>query len=157
MKAIFLMTLLTSCGYASDYITKREGLEPRFTTVHPELKPYVDEFYKMCGVPILLHIPAGFAKLTDGNAGECVEWRVGSRDYEEVAIDPRSWERMDKAQRWMLVMHEYGHGLLNKEHDDSFIRPNYPTSVMISSVPTNAAQLLQAHKEYYIHELCNGR
>lgn len=147
--------LFTSCGYASDYITNATGREPRFDRVDPQFAPYVAEFNKACGVPVGITIPMGFAKL--GNAaGECIEWRVGTRDYEEIAIDPRSWEQMNEAQRWMLVAHELGHCLLNRNHDDSYIRPGYPTSVMISSVPINADSLLRAHKQYYINELCGG-
>lgn len=153
MRALFLMTLLTSCGYASDYVTTTLGREPRFKGVDPILQPYVDQFNRDCGVPVGVVIPTGFAKL-DGPAGQCNEWRVGVNDYEEITIDPDKWARMNDWHRKWLLKHELGHCLLNRDHNNDYLEPNVPVSVMIDTVPPNAAELWRTRSQYYINELC---
>ena len=155
MKLLIIATaLLTSCGYASDYMTNQVGLKKQFNGVADELKPYVAEFNKACDVPPIIRIPAGFGRLPEGTAGVCNEWRVGNMDYEEITIDRESWDRMGPAQRRHLVFHELGHCLLNRDHDNTMLDKNKPKSIMIESVPSNAAELWYLWKDYYINELC---
>ena len=86
----------------------------------PEIDPYVQRFQEEAlqrGVHVDLHeegLVINFETLSQGKAGRCKP-----NDFpKQVTIDPSQWKKLDDPQREVLVFHELGHYILNRDHNN---------------------------------------
>lgn len=137
------LTLTLGCGSP----TKRAEIDPA-------LQPYVDEFSRQFGMTVDW-IPTKF-KVLEGNWVGVCEYSGEGEDFKAIAIniDPDYWEDADEGERESLIMHEFGHCVLQRDHDDAWITmggQRIPRSVMNSYVFSGSLYL--AFKDYYMKEL----
>jgi hypothetical protein len=135
--AITLAFYLISCGTA------------QVAKIDPKLQPYVDEFSKQFGATVNW-VPTTFENLKDDWVGVCITG--GNQPI--VKIDPEYWEEADEGEREALIMHEYGHCILDRNHVNSMVTMEglkIPKSVMHSH--TFSGSIYLKFKTYYMKEL----
>lgn len=83
----------------------------------------------------------------EGELAYC-EWQD---DVPTVVIDRDSWGIDDQKKNKMVMFHELGHCVLDREHCEGMNIEGYPNSLMASQVfdPT----IYYAHEDYYLQEL----
>lgn len=88
----------------------------------------------------------GDKKADPNELGHC-EW---VRGVPTVVIDPVAWNE-NKKRRELVIFHEFGHCVLDREHCEGTNPEGYPNSVMamISFDP----DIYNSHKQYYLQEL----
>ena len=86
----------------------------------PELNAYVQIFLEEAahrGKHIDLYaegLVVNFGTLSRGKAGRC-----RPNDFpKQITIDSSQWEKLDAPQREVLVFHELGHCILNRDHNN---------------------------------------
>ncbi len=134
---VALTLVLASCGTA------------KIAEVDPKLQPYVDEFSKYFGMKVDW-VPTTFKDLKDNWVGVCIT----GGDSPVVQIDPGYWEEADEGEREALIMHEYGHCVLDRDHDDAMVTISgvkIPKSVM--NAYTFSGIIYLKYKDYYMKEL----
>ncbi len=133
--------------------------------IHPDVKPHVDRFIELgkqhrgadFTIPNI-NIDIGKANdLTDqfllsNVLGWCKPWF----SPREILLDEEYWQSAGTLDREQLVFHELGHCALDREHNETWARDDWPTSIMY---PSNE---IDQHKyaawyDYYIKELFTGK
>jgi hypothetical protein len=70
-----------------------------------------------------------------------------------IEIDPIFWEEASQTEKEVLVFHELGHCVLNREHNESLIsEQNIPKSIMYPYIFETEYEM---YRNYYINELKN--
>ncbi len=80
--------------------------------------------------------------------GQC---RTRKNDYSRVQIAKDYFEVSDEIEREALMLHELGHCILYKGHNNSELSDACPASILNKNVPVAAC--LGAHWEEYLDEL----
>lgn len=168
LKTIIFLVIALACIACG-----REELEtvlfphaPRqFKGIAPDLDPTVMRFEAHCGVNVGA-LTAGIGKIEQtepGNriAGQCINTTelISGFSSKEIIIDSEFWSIAESEFRkeW-VILHELGHCILNRDHDDEMLSPFVPKSIMVSMAPGLAHKLLEDGNdyEYYMNELCFG-
>lgn len=155
--SILICFLTIACGNADDYV-QRVGRPnyyiPKTREVVSELEVYVQKFESYHGKKITF--PVRFNKLEGKAVGICYSWSDGQR---LVEIDKEFFNRSTSDAIEQVVLHEMGHCVLDKGHEDrttTFVdeTKQYPKSIM-RSYAFNEEELLVYKKylDYYIKEL----
>lgn len=68
-----------------------------------------------------------------------------------ITINQLVWERFNEQQRYLLVLHEMGHGIWKRAHDDTVLPDSTPRSVMTPII--FPIDIFVKKKIYYLREL----
>lgn len=121
-------------------------------TIDPELQPYKDLFMEECSARIVncggvKYISLTFMPIERSNLlGSC--YKEGN--IRSITVSPARWKYLNAGGREQLVMHEYGHCFLDREHLDDKANGN-PVSLLTTYQMDGAVYL--ANREYYLTEL----
>lgn len=146
---LILITMSTiGCGDAKGY-------------THPELRPYVSRFLvdmaryrdplsvKVAKVQVKV-IDIELATLTNKTqAGVCLMY---SNIPVSIRVDLKTWSKMTDTAKEMLIYHELGHCILDREHRNDRTKLGYSNSIMDEEdkIPD---WLYEARREHYLREL----
>ena len=72
-----------------------------------------------------------------------------------IKVDPVYWEKANYMERELLIFHELGHAILEREHQDATIRFNQCTSIMRSSSSVCKCNYNSSTRVQYLNELFN--
>jgi len=123
-------------------------------TCDKELCEYIDLFenyskkYSPSGPVKVKNLTVKFGKLTYPSIGMC-SFIPFSR-IKEITIDPVAWGIASSVKREVLMLHELGHCILNRDHIDN-MRENVPASIMYPN--TTPHYFYEEKKESYLREL----
>lgn len=131
-----------------------------FLNIGPEFKPYVDMFEceaKRMGRPLkikTLTVEFGDTKYR----GEYVIGLCGQSNMLNpvITIDKEFWDESSETSREILMFHELGHCILDKNHNNNMIMlPTVawpiPASIMGAELLSDNYYVL--NRDYYLHEL----
>ena len=93
----------------------------------PHFEPYVKLFEYHYGAT---NVSIEFSNnLDDETHGECNVYDDGSR---EILINEIEWWSLTELEQEQLILHELGHCLLERDHNDKLDRYGHPISIMNS-------------------------
>ncbi len=158
-----LLCFLASCG-EDDAVTPTTGPqgfqseEELFPTVTPELRPFYIAFEEEAanrGFDINLtqeEVTGNIVQLGNmGVLGVCVR---NDEAPNRVAVDQEAWASASQAFRELIVFHELGHCVLNREHLDNEDANGICVSIMNSGLSGCDISLEQEKvREEYLDEL----
>lgn len=89
--------------------------------VDPLLAPYVDRFqeaaHQVGFSPIEVELEIGFEAMEEaGTLGECQFFSSILGEQRKIMVDRAAWDALGDEQREILMFHELGHCVLNREH-----------------------------------------
>lgn len=132
---------------------------PKGVIIEAQLQPYVDDFIaegKSQGKSITIdNLIAKFAHLDEDTLGEC--WRYDNADdgTPKILIDIDSWEDETDVERRVLLFHELGHCVLNREHIETWdINGLIVSSIMYPYLESES--MYSRNWTYYMWELFHG-
>lgn len=140
--------LLSTCS-------AEEGVRPA-AVVDPELQPYFETFAAEAArrqVDVnaaLAQVSASFTVLDGQIGGQC---RRSTTAGHAVLIHRDYWQRFSSLQRELLVFHELGHCILQREHLDLADSSGNCVSMMHSGAGHCRVGYTAARREYYLDEL----
>lgn len=127
------------------------------TSVDIEFQQYVHLFEIEQGVNVDIDIQ--FQKIELPTVGKCYYAfytegpQKGQRVNLNIEIDPVFWEEANDTEREVLIFHELGHCVLNRDHVEDIIEPyELPKSIMYPVIFDSA---YSDHRNYYVNELKN--
>jgi len=86
------------------------------------------------------------------NPAQLAVCRIAGGDTPQITIRKSSWDQFNKIDRESLMMHEMGHCVLKRNHDDSkFTNTNTPKTVMNPYVLRE--DVYKPNRDYYQNEL----
>jgi hypothetical protein len=109
-----------------------------------ELKPYVEYIQNYYGD--ILYGSYYFKDIPDKVIGLCNHY-----DPKTITVDPEAWQQLSSGQKWALMLHEMGHCMLDKDHNDLKLLDQCPASIMNTYLVTT--DCYTRHMEYYWEEL----
>ncbi len=146
-KLILSLFFLTTCGCSN--------MVPFSYHINPDFMPYVKVFESISGIPV--HIDIMYSDLTaKGWAGECAKYSSG---YREILIDRATWNLLGSPGKEEEILHELGHCILNRDHDNFFTvigTDTIPESIMYFQV-FGDWNYYTDNRDYYLRELIHGR
>lgn len=150
----FLFILFTSCGANTSF--------KKSLIVEKDFVQYVQKFESLHGTKIKdLHVT--FATLDPSIAGLCetetiVEKKLTGQTVitqtPKIRINRKYWSNdlaYDNARREMLMFHELGHCILNRDHNEEVNIYGHPLSIMYPSVFSHNSYI--SNYSMYINEL----
>lgn len=172
---ILITAIMTSAGVVMETIRSSYR---QFKTVDPELKPYLDSFYRLnyryIDGSIMNHMTMGITSwpLKNGAVGTCTYYKLpdGGR---EIEISYAYWKTMTNEEKEQLVFHELAHCLCDLSHthmrgayknaekeerpedpalwsEKGYMEDGCPSSGMHPRVLSK--DCYRAHREHYIEE-----
>lgn len=157
----FLLCLLASCGEDEEVTSSGpmgfQSNEELFPTVTPELRPFYIAFEEEAikrGFEINLtqeEVTGNIVQLGNmGVLGICVR---SDEAPNRVAVDQEAWRSGTQAFRELIVFHELGHCILNREHLDDD-QDGVCVSIMNSGLSgCNISLEDESAREAYLDEL----
>jgi hypothetical protein len=135
---LMLSFLITSCG-VSQKSSNKEFIE------------YTQRFTQYTGINVT--VPINFSSLKD-YVGVCITYSDGRK---EIEIDLEFWDESEDLAREEVIFHELGHCVLDRDHDETLVKPSgyfyrIPNSVMYPYVFGHAHFYEEFH-EHYVEEL----
>ena len=157
MKIILLSLSLifTSCGkdlLGDDFIYDPESRR-KFDKTNPELESYVTyvqnkvQDYRRQSIN-LKSIPVNFSNFDGNTIGVCRSYGSGVK---EILIDERWWSFATECDKYVLILHEFGHCFWNRPHTNETKDNGYPSSIMNSSHIGGGTYC--RNESYYLQEL----
>jgi len=140
LTVLVLCLMLASCGSKSEHF------------ISPEIADHVRLFESMYGIKVDFDVV--MSNLDKSYVGMCTEWSDGSK---KIEISAYYASIMPTELIEETVLHELGHCVLGRDHDDKFIRRSgswIPKSIMYSYVHPSSS-LYNLNKEWYYSELIN--
>lgn len=156
MKYLLLIVIsVTSCGSEyKDHIFVQDRNNHKSISVNDEFKPYVEKFKELYSLNF--HIRVEFEDLEKTYVGMCYYWDDGHR---EIGIDQDRWQRLSADEREVLIFHELGHCILNRDHVEELGHvgkyENAPKSIMHPYIFSDPYYAL--NRQYYFNELITNR
>jgi hypothetical protein len=99
-------------------------------------------------------VPVHFDAIDPDHAGECWSFYSFEGLVYEVAIDPHWWfDHPDPTMREILISHELGHCVLDRDHDPTLMLNQQPFSIMYPSLAAWDPGYFEANRESYYAEL----
>lgn len=115
VRTLILSTLLSCCATTTINIWTN-GFTPKFKSVDPEAKPFVDEYVGIArtyGVTFYNPVPVGFEDINKaGVVGEC---NYGLT-FREIDLDSAYWATFNNIKRTIAIYHELGHCMCGRSH-----------------------------------------
>lgn len=137
-----LIWQLISCG----------GHDPRLgAVIEAPFLPFVKTFESECKCKVF-DIPITFQEIDIAHAGECWNYVWLLNSYSEVAIDADWWKRARDDMREQLILHELGHCVLHREHNNALVG-TYPLSLMYSVAGQIGSTYYAENRQNYFDEL----
>lgn len=133
MYAIILATLLGCSTYVPN------------VKLEVSVIPHVKEFEMLCNCKT--NIPIHFVDLEKDIIGKCW-WFKGPASLRYIELDTKYWLKSNYYQREEVIFHEFGHCILNREHND--ISSNGHARSMMNSHTSREYQMM---RDYYVYEL----
>lgn len=126
-----------------------------------EFDIYVKDFEDNCKTKII--VPIEFAELPDDVLGRCTNFRIAFTDiklpqaWRSIQINPKYWKTASKTQREATMLHEFGHCVLDLEHDSTIIdgyfifrdRPRPRTLMFPYDFPEYALHREEYRKQFF--------
>lgn len=150
MHRVILLLFLSSCA-----LVVKDPVRVKGEFMERETLIYVKSFEDNCNKEVKLSIH--FANLGGYAAGVCT-----MLNYGDIYVDYGWWQRNPNYfRREELLFHEFGHCVLGRNHDDSyleryegmFVYSFEQKSLMSSNLFYDDSQYLN-NRDYYIKELC---
>lgn len=148
MKRWMILLLLVGCAKP----------ETTYQGVDSDLEPYIRELQALSlrhtGQSLSVNIPVNFHPID--KAGQCRKQNLNGQEAKEIFIQPNFFRSADDGSILATLLHEIGHCVYDKPHEDKFISlggQQAPESVMNShSVPGN---VFLSNLGYYFREFYN--
>jgi len=137
---------MQSCSVQNTIIVERDVETTTGYRVEKEIKPYVDEFNRICKIKSDTNVRFGL--LEGDTVGLCIYDFFNSN----VIIDESAWESYSHNKREVLVFHELGHCVLNRGHNKKKTNGR-PESIMYPYVLNGYSYF--NHRDVYLKELCD--
>jgi len=159
---LFLLCFLASCAEDEPIVTERpqgfQSDEEIFPTVTPELRPFYVAFEEEAaerGFEINLtqeEVTGNIVQLGNmGVLGVCVR---SDEEPNRVAVDQEAWAVASDEFKELIVFHELGHCVLNREHLDDEDANGICVSIMNSGLSGCELSLEDENlREEYLDEL----
>lgn len=140
MKYLFLLVFLIGCGMNNHQNWQDD-----------EFKPHLHTFKNQYKISVTLPVYFSTNNMQDEWAAACFVYNDGFR---EIKVNPYWWYKFNYEQQEMLIFHELGHCIFDREHDNS-TNGKCPTSIMRSYMFTvyEANECYVPIKDYYWKEL----
>ena len=129
------------------------------TNIDSEFKQYVDLFEMEQDVNVNIEIQ--FNQMDLPTIGKCYYAfyidgpHEGERLNLNVEIDPIFWQEATDTEKEVLIFHELGHCVLNRDHDEDIILEyEIPKSIMY---PVIFDSPYKNNRSYYVDELKNSK
>lgn len=147
---ILSLLLLISCG------AQRDQFKPLFSQTDPHFQKYKDLFsrdyesFKGGGVS-LDHVLINFVEQA-GN--KSIYWAVCVRSgkHREIHVTRKWYEQSSPELRELFMLHEMGHCVLNRSHNDAINDEGYGLSIM-NTFPQKSFSGYIYYRDLYIQEL----
>jgi hypothetical protein len=115
---ICYFAILCSCTtLRSSQVTPARRLKPIHVGVETQLKPYVEEYFKLAAeqnVHFHTEITVGLNKIVEPNV---IGWTYYGLTFREIDLDRMYWRYSSELSRRMLIYHELTHGYCGRDHD----------------------------------------
>jgi Zn-dependent peptidase ImmA (M78 family) len=135
---IILTLFLVNCGYKSPL---------PFYDTHKDMEKYITYFENLTGIPVY-GVPVNYGN-TGYYLGVCksdgyVKWVVINKSFFKSASD---------SSRLVLILHELGHCILNKGHNNQNLNEECPYSIMNES--HIGSYCFEKYESHYLWEYLN--
>ena len=148
-KSLILLLLLVACTDEPD-----STIDPAFanTNIDEEFVPYVESFLTEAALrsvdidisSVELEIQFGEVNNTGDVIGSC------NRENHHIIISRPDWDNLSNNHREVLIFHELGHCMLDRDHTTNLLSNNEVASIMWPSIQ---GKFFGARRSYYIDEL----
>jgi len=97
-----------------------------------EFTPFINDFEKNCKIKVIL--PIELADLPKDTLGRCNNFKtlIGGlylpQEFRSIEINRAYWKKASFFDKESTILHEFGHCILNIEHDTSWIGESILTS-----------------------------
>lgn len=147
----FSLFLLLSCG--DDTIQNTSDAYAN-TNIHPEFVRFVDSFLseaKRRDIEVdissrELEIQFGAVENTGDVLGSC------NRDNHHIIVSEVDWNNLSENHREVLIFHELGHCMFDRDHKSDKLRNGEVASIMFPSIQ---GKFFGARRTYYMNEFFN--
>lgn len=145
---LILLLLITACGQGPKRTS--DGIDPAFDTYLTELN---DSSLKLTGKEINLEFVAiNFRELHYLRKAEC-KMATG-----EIFVNEKLWQQAPHDERKAVLLHEIGHCVYFRKHDNSknqsYMDGSFPNSIMTTTLLTG--KLFEFLGNHFIVELVGG-
>lgn len=129
-------------------------LLPSSNRIDEEFYPILDFYKEIGGVIPTSSIIIKFGQLDLPTAGVCnkkIHLLTNDIVRREIVISEKLWDHLDALEQYILVLHELGHCIQDREHIEDLMEDRCPVSLMYPEIlpPT----CIEKHWYYYIDEL----
>ena len=151
MRASLILTLLLfGCGP----LVNINYQDPRgLKTTHPNFIEFVQEFEDLYGKE-LADMPVNYGDLPTNKAGRCTVYAYSGR--RAITIDGRLWGASSYIRKRVLMLHELGHCILDREHIGDIDSEDAAVSIMHPNL-NKAVQAFMTDEQLYLDELFDNR
>ncbi|NND34243.1 MAG: hypothetical protein HKN76_16775 [Saprospiraceae bacterium] len=154
--SILVLFTISSCYQENPFFTE-EPATPRYPNVAEALWDHFEEFESEAaerGIAINLareNLTAVFKDIAEDHvAGQCSYSYARPRT---ITIDSPFWNRSTYLGREMIVFHELGHCVLNRDHDEGTFPSGLCRSIMRSGTCCCRDAYTSQNRAYYLDEL----
>lgn len=113
---IFLSFLCASCSSLFPKIVVKNPVVRNSVEIESDFIPFVEEFERIVQKPV--NIEMRFEIFNDLTIGVCRGFLFPWNRFKIIGIDYNWWINNKNLKREALILHELGHCMLNKWHDD---------------------------------------
>jgi hypothetical protein len=123
-----LLILILICSLLIFKYNKDDGLvyNAKFTGIASEVSIYYEKFLLLTQISQPINLSIGILPLSGNNSGVCLITLEGNR---EILLDEDYWNLSSDLNKEMLIAHELGHCLCNRDHtsyeDLGFFKKNF--------------------------------
>ena len=162
-KTLFCLLMIYSLGSCSDDSILSEDVGTNEgSKIQDQYKPYVDRFFQEAAkrkaniFDSRLYVLTGFPRPEYCGLGYYNYLGNGSQRV-EISPEPSCWFERDDIEREILMFHELGHAMLERQHKEGNYGISLPISMMCSETCNGFWNLYNEFtpelREYYIDEL----
>lgn len=109
---LILIIFLVIVSQLKDKIERSEE-KLNFSGINEKVIPFYDKFLKEIEIIDSFKLAIGFDKLDEGFSGFCYSFSDGRK---KIVLDSPYWEISSEIVKEMLIAHELGHCLCNRDH-----------------------------------------
>lgn len=137
-------------------------------SIDPVLLPYFNQFAHEAEIRNKnLNIAKGYAlnlyfgSVSTGQGGRCGIHKdttdkfplKETSEIRTIIIDRTNWETLNEENKLSLVMHELGHCILGKQHDDRIVKSQQNPDVLVHNSFMHSTAVQNLPKEVWYYEL----
>jgi hypothetical protein len=154
-RSLILFLCLISITASCASILKVDTTRHNGVRIEKEFIPFVEEFEYICNTKA--NVTILFAPSLPGRVlGRCEGMYMPSF-LQTIRIDYQKWQNLSYLEKRVLILHELGHCVLNRRHNNNRIGKgifSQPESIMY---PYLEYSIVKNHKQLnYEEELCNN-